>query len=50
MNHDFSDSDPIDNQPFPTLEQVLESVDGKCDFNVEVKYPMRKEGGQWEGM
>lgn len=49
MNHDFSDLDPIENQPFPTLEQVLESVTDDCGFNVEVKYPMKKCDDSWDG-
>lgn len=49
MNHDFSDSDPLENQPFPTLQQVLESVPAQCGFNVEVKYPMKKKDGVWDG-
>lgn len=49
MNHDFSDSDPLENQPFPTLKQVLESVAPQCGFNVEVKYPQKKNDGSWDG-
>jgi len=49
LNHDFSDSDPLENQPFPTLQQVLESVVDNCGFNVEIKYPMKKVDGEWEG-
>lgn len=50
MNHDFSDNDPLENQPFPTLEHVLEAVPDSCGFNVEIKYPMRKCDGKWEGI
>jgi glycerophosphocholine phosphodiesterase GPCPD1 len=49
VNHDFQDSDPADNQPFPTLKQVLESVPLQCGFNVEIKYPQKKNDGSWDG-
>lgn len=48
-NHDFSDNDPLENQPFPTLEQVLNAVPQHCGFNVEIKYPMRRHDGQFDG-
>ena len=41
-------SDPQDNQPFLTLQQILRSVDHKCGFNVEIKYPMKKCDGKYE--
>ncbi|XP_013781830.1 glycerophosphocholine phosphodiesterase GPCPD1-like [Limulus polyphemus] len=48
-NHDFSEDDTEDNQPFPTLKHVLEAVDQHVGFNVEVKSPMQLRDGTWEG-
>ena len=44
-----SKDDHQDNQPFPTLEHILAAVDEKCGFNVEVKFPMQRQDGSWEG-
>lgn len=42
------DVDPEDEQPFPTLEQVFETVDRHTGFNIEVKYPLIKADGTGE--
>lgn len=47
-NHDFHEDDSDDNQPFPTLKHVLEAVDPKVGFNVEIKCPMQYHDGTWE--
>lgn len=39
------DVDPADLQPFPTLQNVFESVDIHTGFNIEVKYPQEKLDG-----
>ncbi|RWS28839.1 glycerophosphocholine phosphodiesterase GPCPD1-like protein [Leptotrombidium deliense] len=47
--YDFLDDDPQENQPFPTLEHVLEAVNPMCAFNIEIKYPMLRRDGIWDG-
>ncbi|RWS07450.1 glycerophosphocholine phosphodiesterase GPCPD1-like protein [Dinothrombium tinctorium] len=47
--YDFVDDDPQENQPFPTLKQVLETVNPSCGFNIEIKYPMLRRDGTWDG-
>lgn len=42
MKYEFRDEDDIHNQPFSTLQTVLESVDEKCGLNVEIKYPQQQ--------
>lgn len=39
--YDFREDDLEDNQPFPTLQHVLEAVDPSVGFNVEIKCPMQ---------
>jgi len=39
--HD-DDIDPEDLQPFPSLQQVFETVDMHTGFNIEIKYPQKK--------
>lgn len=48
--YDFLEDDRQDNQPFPTLEHILEAVDERCGFNVEIKYPMKRADGSWDGI
>lgn len=48
-DYDFLEDDHQDNQPFPTLEHILQAVDSRCGFNVEIKYPMQKLDGSWDG-
>ncbi|KAI1305356.1 Glycerophosphocholine phosphodiesterase GPCPD1 [Halotydeus destructor] len=47
--YDFLDDDDQDNQPFPTLEHILDAVDHRCGFNVEIKYPMQRQDGTFDG-
>lgn len=37
--YEFLDDDAAENQPFPSLKDVLESSD-VCGVNVEIKYPL----------
>ncbi|KAK8759228.1 hypothetical protein V5799_003141 [Amblyomma americanum] len=46
--YDFHEDDREDNQPFPTLQHVLEAVDPAVGFNVEIKCPMQFRDGTWE--
>ena len=48
--YDFLEDDHQDNQPFPTLEHILEAVDTRCGFNVEIKYLMQRLDGSWDGV
>lgn len=47
--YDFLDDDSQDNQPFPTLEHILEAVNPRCGFNVEIKYPLQRHDGTFDG-
>lgn len=47
-HYDFREDDLEDNQPFPTLQHVLEAVDPSVGFNVEIKCPMQFRDGTWE--
>jgi len=47
--YDFLEDDHQDNQPFPTLQHILQAVDERCAFNVEIKYPMQRLDGSWDG-
>ena len=41
--YDFGEEDQKEeNMPFASLQKVLELVDPKCAFNVEIKYPQQK--------
>lgn len=46
--YDFHEDDREDNQPFPTLQHVLEAVEPTIGFNVEIKCPMQFRDGTWE--
>ncbi|XP_077486025.1 glycerophosphocholine phosphodiesterase GPCPD1-like [Amblyomma americanum] len=46
--YDFHEDDCVDNQPFPTLQHVLETVNPEVGFNVEIKCPMQFRDGTWE--
>ena len=43
------DDDNPDNQPFQTLEHILDAVDPRCGFNVEIKYPLQRHDGSFDG-
>ncbi|XP_062912289.1 glycerophosphocholine phosphodiesterase GPCPD1 [Mobula hypostoma] len=38
-----------DNQPFPSLQQVLLCVPENIGFNIEIKWPYQQKDGTWEG-
>nr|CAH7743589.1 unnamed protein product [Callosobruchus chinensis] len=40
-NQRFFDEDMEDHQPFPTLQQALESLDTHTGFNIEIKWTMQ---------
>ncbi|XP_074655941.1 glycerophosphocholine phosphodiesterase GPCPD1-like isoform X2 [Tubulanus polymorphus] len=42
------DEDPLEHQPFPTLQTCLEQIDPHTGFNVEIKYPMALVDGTHE--
>ncbi|KAM9317481.1 glycerophosphocholine phosphodiesterase GPCPD1-like [Gastrophryne carolinensis] len=42
---EFSESD---NQPFPSLQMVLESVPEEVGFNIEIKWICQDRSGKWE--
>ncbi|UYV70618.1 GPCPD1 [Cordylochernes scorpioides] len=46
--HYFEEDDAEDNQPFPTLQHVLDAVDQEVGFNIEIKCPMQLHDGSWE--
>ncbi|GIY81252.1 hypothetical protein CDAR_430131 [Caerostris darwini] len=46
--YQFHEDDSEDNQPFPTLKHVLEAVDPRVGFNIEIKCPMQHRDGTWE--
>ncbi|XP_077527185.1 glycerophosphocholine phosphodiesterase GPCPD1-like [Haemaphysalis longicornis] len=46
--YDFHEDDLEDNQPFPTLQHVLDAVEPSVGFNVEIKCPMQFRDGTWE--
>ncbi|XP_078086458.1 glycerophosphocholine phosphodiesterase GPCPD1 [Mustelus asterias] len=43
------ENDASDNQPFPSLQQVLACVPEHIGFNVEIKWPYQQKDGTWEG-
>uniref|UniRef100_V5GPA3 Glycerophosphocholine phosphodiesterase n=1 Tax=Anoplophora glabripennis TaxID=217634 RepID=V5GPA3_ANOGL len=47
-NPRFFDEDLDDHQPFPTLQQLLETLDPHTGFNIEIKWTMRLEDGTYE--
>ncbi|GFO17751.1 glycerophosphocholine phosphodiesterase gpcpd1 [Plakobranchus ocellatus] len=42
------EEDSLRHDPFPTLEEVLKSVDESLGFNVEIKYPQELIDDTWE--
>ncbi|KAM4692984.1 glycerophosphocholine phosphodiesterase GPCPD1 [Discoglossus pictus] len=38
-----------DNQPFPSLQMVLESVPEDVGFNIEIKWICQERSGKWDG-
>ncbi|XP_050306833.1 glycerophosphocholine phosphodiesterase GPCPD1 isoform X2 [Anthonomus grandis grandis] len=47
-NPRFFDEDLEDHQPFPTLQQVLETLNPHVGFNIEIKWTMKLENGTYE--
>ncbi|RVE40680.1 hypothetical protein evm_014669, partial [Chilo suppressalis] len=49
-NHEilFYDEDLEEHQPFPTLEDVLKTIDLHVGFNVELKWTMEMDDGTFE--
>uniref|UniRef100_UPI00398E630F glycerophosphocholine phosphodiesterase GPCPD1 n=1 Tax=Pristiophorus japonicus TaxID=55135 RepID=UPI00398E630F len=43
------ENDVSENQPFPSLQQVLVCVPEHIGFNIEVKWPYQQKDGTWEG-
>ncbi|KAJ8960972.1 hypothetical protein NQ318_020275 [Aromia moschata] len=47
-NPRFFDDELDDHQPFPTLQQVLETMDPHTGFNIEIKWTMQLADGTYE--
>nr|CAD7452365.1 unnamed protein product [Timema tahoe] len=47
-NRVFSNEDEDDHQPFPTLQQALETLDPHTGFNIEIKWNMQLQDGTYE--
>ncbi|CAH1109067.1 unnamed protein product [Psylliodes chrysocephalus] len=47
-NQRFFDEDLDDHQPFPTLQQALETLDTHTGFNIEIKWTMKLYDGTYE--
>ncbi|XP_060517744.1 glycerophosphocholine phosphodiesterase GPCPD1-like [Cylas formicarius] len=47
-NQRFFDEDLEDHQPFPTLQQVLETLNPHVGFNIEIKWTMKLHDGSYE--
>ncbi|XP_023024329.2 glycerophosphocholine phosphodiesterase GPCPD1 [Leptinotarsa decemlineata] len=47
-NPRFFDEDLDDHQPFPTLQQCLETLDSHTGFNIEIKWTMQLKDGTYE--
>ncbi|KAF7266282.1 hypothetical protein GWI33_020315 [Rhynchophorus ferrugineus] len=47
-NQRFFDEDLEEHQPFPTLQQVLETLNPHVGFNIEIKWTMKLEDGTFE--
>lgn len=47
-NPRFFDEDLEDHQPFPTLQQLLETLNPHVGFNIEIKWTMKLEDGTYE--
>ncbi|XP_051867703.1 glycerophosphocholine phosphodiesterase GPCPD1 [Pristis pectinata] len=43
------ENDVSENQPFPSLQQVLLCVPENIGFNIEIKWPCQQKDGTWEG-
>ncbi|XP_007896469.1 glycerophosphocholine phosphodiesterase GPCPD1 isoform X2 [Callorhinchus milii] len=43
------ENDASENQPFPSLKQVLKCVPERIGFNIEIKWPYQQRDGVWEG-
>ncbi|KAE8600848.1 hypothetical protein XENTR_v10013428 [Xenopus tropicalis] len=50
-HHDSIDEESSisDNQPFPSLQTVLESVPEDVGFNIEIKWICQERNGKWDG-
>ncbi|XP_040285700.1 glycerophosphocholine phosphodiesterase GPCPD1 isoform X1 [Bufo bufo] len=50
-HHDSTDDEcPVsDDQPFPSLHTVLESVPEDVGFNIEIKWICQEKSGKWDG-
>ncbi|XP_028127733.1 glycerophosphocholine phosphodiesterase GPCPD1 [Diabrotica virgifera virgifera] len=47
-NQRFFDEELDDHQPFPTLQQCLETLDSHTGFNIEIKWTMQLNDGSYE--
>lgn len=47
-NPRFFDEELEDHQPFPTLQQALETLNIHVGFNIEIKWTMKLEDGSYE--
>ncbi|KAM8946213.1 glycerophosphocholine phosphodiesterase GPCPD1 [Pelodytes ibericus] len=49
--YDVADEESLvsDNQPFPSLQTVLESVPEDVGFNIEIKWICQEKSGKWDG-
>nr|CAD7427125.1 unnamed protein product [Timema monikensis] len=47
-NRVFSNEDEDEHQPFPTLQQALETLDPHTGFNIEIKWNMQLQDGTYE--
>ncbi|XP_072437544.1 glycerophosphocholine phosphodiesterase GPCPD1 isoform X1 [Chiloscyllium punctatum] len=43
------ENDASENQPFPSLQQVLVCVPEHIGYNIEIKWPYQQKDGTWEG-
>lgn len=48
QNQKFFDEDLEEHQPFPTLQQCLETLDVSCGFNIEIKWTMQLNNDSFE--
>lgn len=47
-NQRFFDEELEDHQPFPTLQQALETLNIHVGFNIEIKWTMKLADGSYE--
>lgn len=47
-NQRFFDEELDDHQPFPTLQQILETLEPHTGFNIEIKWTMQLKDGTYE--